>query len=214
MNQSMAGGSTERSSLHATTGRIAAVGTALLLVLFLVLSVSRAAFTASTENPDNSITAGVVTLTDNDAGVALFNASDVTPSTTFEECIRVEYAGAFTSGAVMMYATPVAPATEIGDLDDFLNVEIDRIDTSAVPMLDDATHDCTAFNTLALVPGTAENIYSDTLGNFPVDHANGVESMPGEEGIYSFRVTITVADNPSAAGAAADWNFVWETKSA
>ncbi|BAN02751.1 hypothetical protein YM304_24370 [Ilumatobacter coccineus YM16-304] len=229
----MAGGPTERSSLHATTGRIAAVGTALLLVLFLVLSVSRAAFTASTSNDNNSASSAAgITLTDNDAGFALFttavdplnplasgNAADLTPATPVEQCIRVQYDGDFTSGDVMMYVTGIDAADTLAD---YLNVRVDRLATPGDPVAFTETpgnqlHDCAYMNAQdppeALPNANNDNIYNGTLADFPATHADNLSSMPGSDGVYTFRITIAVQDDPEAAAKDATWNFVWETQS-
>ena len=206
-----------RSSIQAVTGRIAAVFGAVAVCGFLVMSVSRAAFTASTGNDNNSVSAGdEIVVSDDDAGVALFSATGVTPTTEIEKCVRVDYSGDFSSGDLMLYATPVSPAVDLGVLATYLNIDVDRIDTSAVPyaaLPGDATHDCTAFNAVDVVT-PADNIYSGTLAAFPSAHSDNLSAMPGVDGTYSFRFTISVVDDPAAAGESAEWNFVWETQSA
>jgi|GEM_PF-2481594 len=207
------GATISRSSLHANTGRIAAVATALFLVLFLVLSVSRAAFTASTSNDGNFVTTdanGNVTLTDNDAGAALFTLENAEPGVDTVECINVRYAGDFSSGDIKMYAQvtdQVAPNVELAG---FLDVTVNRI---AVPEAAFDAPNCIAFD-VANVAGGAENIYTGTLGDFPDDYATAPAGTTGEESVFGYQITISVQDDPNAAGARADWNFVWETQTA
>lgn len=162
-----------RASLQSTTGRIAAVATALLLVLFLVLSVSRAAFTANTENPNNSIDVGGVTLTDNDADAALFTiaAADALPGADIVRCIQVRYEGNFSSGNVKMYATgldgadpEVDPPLPIGDLAGFVNITVESIELGDVPLTPEVI--------TPAVPAIVEDL------------ANGIVAVPGIPAIH------------------------------
>ena len=215
--------SPQRASLQSTTGRIAAVATALLLVLFLVLSVSRAAFTASTDNNGNTVTAGGVTLTDNDAGQVLFTIENAAPGEPDEQCIDVRYECAFDSGDVDMYVRPTDPATSLGDLAPFLNVTVDIVDLGDVPLVANPTHDCTVFNAAAGIgglglplplTGPASTIYDGALSDFASDHATGEFAFAAEQGTHAFRITVEVQNDPAAAGLSAGWDFVWETQSA
>ena len=51
------------------------------------------AFSSQTDNPGNVVTAGSVTLTDNDAGTALYNIPAGKPGDSQTSCIRVAYSG-------------------------------------------------------------------------------------------------------------------------
>ena len=74
-------------------GPVLAVACAVLVATFLVLSVSRAAFTATTANEGNSLTGGRVTLTDDDTGSAMFTVSNMMPGDSQQRCIVVTYSG-------------------------------------------------------------------------------------------------------------------------
>lgn len=208
-----------RSSVQALAARAGAVVAAGVFVTFSVMSVSRAAFTASTSNDANSATTGAVVLSDSDGGTALFTLDEVSPDTDEERCIHVDYRGGFDSGDVKLYATPVDPATEIGDLASFLELEIDRIpsnDTLFQTALAAPTTSCAVFDTLTLAGATPTPIPiggAGTLADVPGDQATGLTAMPGTEATYLFRFRVTVADDPAAGGTEADWNFVWETTS-
>ena len=78
---------------RATTFRATAVIGGVLLAILMIMTVSRAAFTAETENASNAWTAGTLTLTDNDNGDALFTVPDVAPGDFGDNCIEVEHSG-------------------------------------------------------------------------------------------------------------------------
>lgn len=73
--------------------RIAGAAAGVVLVSGVVLQVSSAAFTGTTENAGNAWTAGTVTLTDDDEGSALFASTGMVPGDSVENCIEVTYTG-------------------------------------------------------------------------------------------------------------------------
>ena len=83
----------QRTSVQATVARMTAIAGPFVVVTFLVLSASRAAFTATTANSGNSVAAGTVSLVDNDVGAAMFALTDLSPGANFDRCIEVEYTG-------------------------------------------------------------------------------------------------------------------------
>ena len=68
-----------------------------LLVLGIVACIAGAgvfsAFSSQTENPGNVITAGTVTLEDNDGGSALYALTGAKPGDSKTSCIQVTYKG-------------------------------------------------------------------------------------------------------------------------
>src|SRR5690606_26071227 len=72
---------------------IAVILTAVLLSTSLVYRASTAAFTATTENGTNTWQAGSISLSDDDSGSAMFNATGLTPASTGSRCIVVSYTG-------------------------------------------------------------------------------------------------------------------------
>lgn len=50
-------------------------------------------FSATTQNAGNEISTGIVALTDNDNGSAMFNVTNAKPSDTWTRCIKVTYGG-------------------------------------------------------------------------------------------------------------------------
>lgn len=218
IQNSPSGGTIQPSSLNATVGRVAAVATALLLVAFLVLSVSRAAFTASTANESNFVTTdGFVTLSDNDQGSALFELTDIGPGTPTTECIHVQYEGTATSGDVNMYATVGDPAP-VTNLAPYLNVEVNAIEI-ADALFDPlgAAPDCVAYSAAELaaaVPTNPQvtNVYNGTLDGFADAYADDLYAFDGVASTYAFEITVEVQDDAAASDARADWSFTWETQ--
>jgi hypothetical protein len=85
--------------------RILSLGVAPVAVLAagaLVFSASNAAFSSTTRNAGNNWSAGSVALTDDDAGVAAFQVTNLTPGKSGEKCIVVTASSA-TPGVVKAY---------------------------------------------------------------------------------------------------------------
>lgn len=190
------------SFLGGLTARVAAVGTALLLVVFLVLSTSRAAFTATTDNPANSVSTGSISLVDDDSGSAMFAAvPDLGPLDSVARCIHVDYTGSLDAEPIALYATG-APG---GTLAPYLDLTIEIGDDN-----DDDFPECGSF-----VPTSV--LFSGTLASFAAthtDYASGLETWdPAGPSARTFRVTVTVQADPLAEGRSADWGFTWEARS-
>ncbi len=201
-NDGTNGGDRRSRSLHATVGRLGAIGTALLLVTFLVMSVSRAAFTSSTDNASNSVSTGSILLTDNDSGSSMFNATGLLPLVPVVNCIQVDYAGSLDPTAVALYAT--APPT--GLLDTYLTLKIEIGPANA-----DLFGTCTSF-------APTSTLYNASLESFATTHSSygtGLSTWnpaAGSEG-RAFRFTVTVQDISAAAGTTTSFGFTWETRS-
>ncbi len=191
-----------KSSLNATAARLGAVGTALLLVVFLVLSVSRAAFVSTTDNASNSVSTGSLSLTDDDSGTAMFSSvTGLVPLNTVTRCIQIDYAGSINPVPVLLYASG-APT---GTLGTYLDLTIEIGPTNA-----DAFFSCASF-------AASSTLYTGTLAGFAStydSYANGLTTWdPAGTDARTFRVTVTVQDNPLAAGLTAGWGLTWETRS-
>jgi hypothetical protein len=50
-------------------------------------------FSATTQNAGNEISTGIVALTDNDSGSAMFNVTNAKPGDTWTRCIKITYGG-------------------------------------------------------------------------------------------------------------------------
>jgi hypothetical protein len=181
--------------------RVAAPFAALLLVGFMVMGVSRAAFFDTTTNDANSFAAGTVVLVDDDTGSAMFSVSNMKPGDSSVECIEVTYNGTVVPADVVEYV-------DTGDLagtglDTYLNLTIERGTGGSFG-------DCTGFS--------SENTdYSGTLAGFAAastDFASGAgtwaPAAQGEAKVYRF--TATLQDNNAAQGLNATVTFTWEAQ--
>ena len=77
------------------------------------------AFSSQTDNPGNVVTAGTVTLSDNDAGSALYALTAAKPGDSQTSCVKVTYTGSL-NASVKLYT----PST-IGELGPFVNLKIE-----------------------------------------------------------------------------------------
>lgn len=148
------------------------------------------AFTSQADNPGNSITAGSVTLADNDGGTALYSIDDAKPGdTSGPQCIRVSYTGSLDAD-VKLY-TPSA----IGDLGPQVNLKIES-GTQASPTFPS----CTGF-------AAETTLFDGPLSTFPTTYAGGISDNPGttatkwiEDDAVVYRVTATLsASAPDSA---------------
>jgi hypothetical protein len=103
--------------------RVGTIVVASVVVTTMVVSASRAPFTASTSNIDNSVAAGTVTLTD-DAASALFTVEGMVPGQTETRCVLVTYDGTVADPApVRLYS---GGYVDSGTFSDYLSVTIEE----------------------------------------------------------------------------------------
>jgi hypothetical protein len=193
-----------RRRLDEAATRLAAVAGALLLVMFLVVSVSRAAFVDTTDNVGNSMATGTLSLTDDDLAVAMFaNVTNLVPGNTVTNCINVDYAGSLDPTAVQLY-TAGAPTGALGA---YLDLVIE-IGTGG------GFGGCTGFTpSSSLYTGTLAGVAG--FATLHSDYSTGLTTWdPAGAENRTFRFTLTVQDQPAAAGASSTFGFTWETRSA
>lgn len=166
------------------------------------------AFSSQTDNPGNSVTAGTVVLSDNDAGGAAYTLTNAKPGDSQASCIKVTYTGSL-AASVRIY-TPSA----IGALGPSVNLKIEP-GTQASP----AFPSCTGFtpDTSALFEGTLASFASEH-GSFP----NGILDNPGEvatkwvtNDTVVYRVTATLSSGApnSAQGQSTGTHIIrWEAE--
>ncbi len=163
----------------------------------LVVQGSGAAFTATTGNSANTLSAGTVVLSDNDSGVRMFDYAALNGGQVVARCINVSYSG--TLGAdIRLHGTAT------GSLANGLamTVEAGAGSTSA---------DCTGFSST----GT---IFTGTLASFAStknSYANGITGFTATGGVTttkSYRITMTVSNDSSYQGTSATADFAWEAQ--
>ena len=175
----------------------------LALACGLIYQSTTAAFTGATSNGPSSFSAGTVQLTDDDAGVAMFDASDMVPGDVEQRCIEVAYTGSsFDLDPVRLHAA----VTDTG-----LAAHVDLV-------VEEGTGgdfaDCAGFSaTSTLFTGDLAS-----LGSTHPDHPNGISAYTPDAGSpdRTYRITATLgADTPnSAQGSTAGTTLTWEVFSA
>jgi hypothetical protein len=162
------------------------------------------AFTSQANNPDNRVSAGTVTLADNDGGVALYDFTNAKPGDSESSCIRVNYTGSLDAN-VRLYT----PDT-IGSLGPQVNLTIEP-GTQASPSFPS----CTDFT----ADGAA--IFDAALSTFPTSFAGGVVDFPAATSAWEngdavvYRVTATLSESApdGAQGATTGLHTIrWEAQ--
>jgi hypothetical protein len=191
-----------RSSANSTVIQLSAFALSFILIALLVVTSSKAAFTAQTANTGNTVTAAAVDLTDNDNGGAMFSTTGLMPGTSVVRCITVTYSGNVDPLPVKTYAT----AAPTGTLAPYLNLTIDVAEGTSDPF-----GACTTF-------GTPTNAYTGTLQGFATTYPNYASGLPstwdptGTGQSKTFRFTVSVQNDPAAEGLTSTFGFSWETR--
>ena len=149
------------------------------------------AFTSQADNPGNNVTAGTVTLADNDSDTALYSMSAAKPGDSVTTCIKVDYTGSLDAD-VKLYT----PST-IGSLGQHVNLQVEPGTQSGTP----AAGSCTGFT------ADGGNLFNNTLNNLPTTYAGGLSDNPGTTATkwvngdsVAYRVTATLsASAPDSA---------------
>lgn len=189
------------------------------LLTFLVVGIAGAgagigsysAFTATTGNSGNAITAGSVAIEDNDNGTALFTTlTNMKPGDSETSCIKVKYTGSL-AATVRLYASVS------GSLKDYLDLTVTR-GTDSNPSYDSCTNFSAAgeANYIGQGPGV---VYSGTLAAFPTSYSAGLvdptsgspESWTMNEQ-HSYKLTLTLQNQNAAQGLTATAGFTWEAR--
>lgn len=163
------------------------------------------AFTSQADNPSNSVTAGTVTLADNDSGTALYSLANAKPGdTSGPQCVRVSYTGSLDAD-VKLYT----PST-IGALGPEVNLKIEA-GTQASPSFPS----CTGF-----VAQTT--LFDAALSTFPTTYAGGISDYPGTAGtkwvnadavVYRVTATLSASAPDGAQGDTTDPHTLrWESR--
>ncbi|MFN8217688.1 MAG: TasA family protein [Solirubrobacterales bacterium] len=167
------------------------------------------AFSATTTNAGNTISAGTVTIGDNDAGAAMYALSNAKPGDSVEKCIKVTYTGSLDAD-VHIYTT-----SSIGALGQYVDLTITpgTQATSTFPS-------CTGFT-----PDATGAIYTGTLANFATTkntYANGLVDYPGtvaakwatnDAVVYKVTATLQSGAPEAAQGQTTGAHtFTWEAR--
>jgi len=183
--------------------QLAAVALSFILVALLVVTSSRAAFVAQSDNTANQVTSATINLTDNDSNTAMFNNITLMPNVNVDRCIDVTYNGSIDPTAVILYSSG-APT---GTLAPFLNLTVDMASGPG-----SGFGSCTGFP----ASGTT-NVYTGTLQGFAGTYAAYASGLPtwdpsGTAETRSFRFRLAVQDTDAAKGLTTTFGFSWETR--
>ena len=179
------------------------------IVALCVATGTVAAFSAGTGSAANAVTAGTVTIADNDAGAAVVALPSAVPGQSSTGCIAVTYSGSLAAD-VRLYANLS------GALAPHLALTVTR-GTQAAPAFGScAGFSADATNYLGLGAGV---VYSGALSAFPTSHASGIaDAVPaapetwtaGETHVYRF--VVTLANTTAAQGLSQSATFTWEAR--
>jgi hypothetical protein len=189
-------------SLNALAIQISAVALSFILVAILVVTSSRAAFVAQTDNSLNQVGTATIALSDNDSGTAMFNnVSGIVPGTNYDRCIDVTYTGTADPLPVLLYAS----ATPTGTLAPYLNLTVDiGADTP------DAFGTCTSFvPSSTLYTGTLSG-FASTYGSYATGLSTWDPSTTSPD-TRTFRFRLAVQSDPNAQGKTTTFGLSWET---
>ncbi len=188
---------------------LAAVGVLLGLTVLAVSTwtATSAAFSANSQTPGNSFTAGTVSLTDNGGGTSILVLGAARPTSTLTRCINVTYTGSLTAADLRLYSgsyqSPDA-GTDPDGLAPYVTLVVERRPGSA-------TSTCSNF-----AGGTGTTVFSGDASVFGASngtYATGVGSFtPTPGAVYAYRVTTTVRDDPAAQATTMSIGLVWEVR--
>lgn len=166
------------------------------------------AFSSTTTNAGNTITAGTVAIADNDAGAAMYSITNAKPGESVSRCIKVTYTGSLDAD-VHIYTT-----STIGALGQYVELTITP-GSQTTPTFPS----CTGFT-----PDSGGALYTGTLANFATaknSYANGVVDYPGagtkwaanESVVYQVTATLQSSAPEAAQGATTGAHtFTWEAR--
>ena len=180
-----------------------------LLVMGAVGSVASwgmySAFTATTTNSGNTITAGTVAIGQHAGATTLYSASNQGPGSSVVKCVRVQYTGSLAS-SVKLYAS-----TGITNGNAF-NLKVER--GSGLTTLDN-TMSCAGFT-------GSSTPYDADLETFATSYADGIDGKAAgaawsQNDAVDYRFTISVVDDstPNARSNALSsgaHTFTWEAR--
>lgn len=200
-------------SLNGLALQLSAVALSFTLVALLVVHTSQQAFTATTDNNSDNVSAANLVLTDNDTGQAMFAVSNAIPGTNYDRCITVTYTGGVVPTPVMLYSSQAATGNANGNLAPYLDLTIDVGTATSATFSGADSSGCTGFS-----PSSGTPLYTGTLDAFSTknSYATGVTAWsPSASGdARTFRFRISVHDDPNAENLAAqNFAFQWETRS-
>jgi hypothetical protein len=165
-----------------------------------------AAFSVTTQNPNDSYAAGNVSIADNDAGTVMWDVANQLPtSAAIVRCIRVTYTGSLVAG-VRLYTTTPASA-----LDPYLNVTVEK---GSMPV-GTVFPNCTGFTSEATIAASGP---MDAFKTARTAWGTGLSAFPGAQTAWNpndslvYRFTVQVQNVFAAQGLNGLVGFTWEAQ--
>jgi hypothetical protein len=187
---------------------VAATPIAMIAAAGLILQSSNAAFSGTTRNSGNAWSTGAVSLTDDDAGSARFQAADMTPGDSGAKCIKIT-ANTTVPGEVRGYA--LNPVTSAQHLEDHLFVTVRYGTGGGFGSCDGFTPEGTSIPNLTLNQLSAYNSYDSAVGGWDVPAGSSSRTY---EITWSFDTTgMTQPEIDQLQGARTGIDFQWELQS-
>lgn len=165
------------------------------------------AFTATTTNAGNTISAGTVAVSDSDGGSAqLYNVSNQAPGSSTVGCIRVTYSGTITAADVKLYVGSISNGANY-------SLTVERGSGITTP---GSNMNCTGFSSSA-------TIFNNTLDQFPTTYGAGIDGKASggdwaTNDTVDYRFTVSVVDDATAnahtsSNSTGAHTFTWEARS-
>ena len=198
---------TERRRRRGAAAVVAVAG--VLAASTMVWKASTAAFTATTTNGTNTFSTGTVTLTDSDAGAAMFTVPPyLSPGATGSACLRVTYNGTLAAD-VRLHTTGL---TASNGLDAEITMVVEAGTTS--PANAAGVFSCANFTPSGAV---VANDTLNGLGTTNTSYASGLGTWAptgsGQTRDFRFTYTFSSSAPDSVQNSSASIGFVWEAHS-
>lgn len=197
---------------RATSVRIGAILASFLMIALLVVTGSRAAFTATTTNDTNTFTAaGAIAVSTDATGSQLFTVTGLTPGASVENCVAVTFVGDSPNADIRLYAGPSVPASLADVLD--IQVSIGTGGGFVATELGGGEGDCTGYLAGSVVSPTAPMLTFLGIQDFASAPVGWTTSIQGNTQTYQITVTMdAAADDSYANTSSGDIQFVWEAQ--
>ena len=168
----------------------------------LVWQSSYSAFSATTSNPTNNWAAGTVALSDDDAGTAMFSATNIKPGSTGTKCIAVTSTGSLAS-TVKLYGTSYATTNALAGS---INLSVEEGTGGTSSSCANFTGGTSVYSGTLAAFGTSKTAFASGVGSW-APTGNGNETK-------SFKVTYTLPTTApdSVQGGTASLGFTWESQ--
>jgi hypothetical protein len=162
------------------------------------------AFTATTTNTGNTISAGTVAINQHAGATTLYSASNQGPGASIVKCVRVTYTGSL-AASVKLYVSSVTNGSAF-------NLKVER---GSGLLLPDNTMHCNGFT-------ASSTAYDGQLGSLGTTYAAGVDGKAAAgawaaNDAVDYRFTISVVDDAtpnahSSALSSGTHTFTWEAR--